>query len=167
MIEQSDPLGVRELSAGIKRLEEEKFGLRRVIYLGCLALGLASSHKMAEARKVLRAARNWAERREPWYVGALMCIEGQMAELEMKGDWFIVAERCYREALVWSQKIKIRSVQLTAAIRLASLRKQRRLFREARGPLADVYSKYTEGFNTRDLSVARKLLAEFDAKLAE
>src|SRR5262249_28580334 len=99
MIEQGDPLGVRELNAGMKRLEEEKFGLRRVIYLGCLALGLASSHKMAEARKVLRTARTWAESREPWYVGALMCIEGQMAELEMKGNWFTVAEGCYRGAL--------------------------------------------------------------------
>ena len=58
-------------------------------------------------------------------------------------------------ALSW----RLRTVSSQARLRL----KQGRLS-EARGPLAETYGRFTEGFETLDLRTARALIAEIDAR---
>jgi predicted ATPase len=70
------------------------------------------------------------------------------------------AEQCFQEALTAARNRNMRSLELRAAMTLARLWQRQGKHAEARQLLADTYGWFTEGFDTRDLRVARAVLEE-------
>ena len=71
-----------------------------------------------------------------------------------------LAEADFREAIALAQKMKAKSWELRATMSLARLLAKQDQRDEARTMLADIYSWFTEGFDTADLKDAKSLLEE-------
>ena len=70
------------------------------------------------------------------------------------------AEHCFQQALAIARAQHARSWELRAATSLARLWQQQGKRHEAHQVLAEVYSWFTEGFDTADLQAAQGLLRE-------
>src|SRR5262249_12611039 len=68
------------------------------------------------------------------------------------------AEACFRKALEVARRQEAKSLELRAATSLARLWQQQGKKDEARQMLAEIYSWFTEGFDTKDLQEAKALL---------
>lgn len=73
---------------------------------------------------------------------------------------FQEAEQCLHEAIDIARQQQAKSWELRAALSLARLWQQQHKKAEAHQLLAEVYSWFTEGFDTQDLKDARMLLDE-------
>jgi len=86
--------------------------------------------------------------------------------LRAKGDLLVhrktpgvdVAERCFREAIEQGRRHGALAWELRAATSLARLLRGRGLGIEATQVLQPVYDRYSEGFETVDVTSARALL---------
>ena len=70
------------------------------------------------------------------------------------------AELCFQRALAVARHQRATSLELRAAMSLSRLWQCQGKREEARRMLADIYGRFTEGFDTRDLQEARALLDE-------
>jgi predicted ATPase len=70
------------------------------------------------------------------------------------------AEACFQQAIAIARRQSAKSLELRAVIGMSRLWQQRGENAEAQQLLAEVYSWFTEGFETADLQEARALLAE-------
>jgi len=70
------------------------------------------------------------------------------------------AEKCFRRAIEVAHRQRAKSLELRAAVSLSRLLQQQGKRQPARDVLADIYSRFTEGFETADLRDAQTLLAE-------
>jgi predicted ATPase len=68
------------------------------------------------------------------------------------------AERCFRQAAEITRRQGARSLELRAATSLGRLLQQQGKRNEARRHVAEIYSWFTEGFDTADLKDTRTLL---------
>jgi hypothetical protein len=68
------------------------------------------------------------------------------------------AETCFQQALAIARRQQAKSLELRAAMSLARLWQQQDKYAAAHQLLAEVYSWFTEGFDTADLQEARALL---------
>jgi predicted ATPase len=89
------------------------------------------------------------------------------AELDrLKGELLLVlsherrgeAETCFRQALEVARRQQAKSLELRAAMSLSRLWRRQDKREEARQLLAEVYGRFTEGFDTADLQEAKALL---------
>jgi class 3 adenylate cyclase len=92
---------------------------------------------------------------------------GHLAEILRLKGWMLTlrgdsegAERNYRDSLDWAREQQAKSWELRTATSLARLWHAQGKAREAYELLAPVYAWFTEGFDTRDLIEAKKLIAE-------
>ena len=70
------------------------------------------------------------------------------------------AEACFNQSIEIAQQQKAKSWELRAAMSLARLYQNQGKKKEARGLLAQIYDRFTEGFDTVDLREAKALLDE-------
>jgi hypothetical protein len=84
------------------------------------------------------------------------------------------AEECFRKAIDIARKQQAKSLELRAVMSLVRLRQQqvrehaarntqhqtRAMLNEAHQMLSEVYHWFTEGFDTKDLQVAKTLLEQ-------
>ena len=82
--------------------------------------------------------------------GELRLTQGQME----------VAEVDFRESIRLARNMSAKAWELRAAMSLARLLAQQGRRDEARTMLAEIYSRFTEGFDTPDLKDAKALLEE-------
>jgi predicted ATPase len=75
-------------------------------------------------------------------------------------DAQVEAEACFHRAIEIAQRQQAKSLELRAAMSLARLWRQQGKQAEARNLLADIYTWFTEGFDTKDLQDAKALLEE-------
>jgi DNA-binding winged helix-turn-helix (wHTH) protein/predicted ATPase len=68
------------------------------------------------------------------------------------------AEACFRKAITLARRQRTVSLELRAALSLSRLWRQQGKLQQARQMLAQVYSRFTEGFDTADLQEAKALL---------
>jgi predicted ATPase len=68
------------------------------------------------------------------------------------------AEECFWKAIKIARQQQAKSLELRAVMSLSRLWQQQGKIEEARQLLAEVYSWFTEGFNTKDLQEAKTLL---------
>jgi predicted ATPase len=109
--------------------------------LSVLAKGLAAVHKSGE---------------RPWEA-ELYRLKGELV-LTLSGENHAEAEACFRQALDVARRQRAKSLELRAVISLCRLWWQQGKKEEARQLLAEVYSWFTEGFETADLREAKALL---------
>ncbi len=84
----------------------------------------------------------------------------QKAESEVQKE----AEECFQQAINIARHQEAKSWELRAATSMARLWQQQGKKAEARELLAEVYSWFTEGFDTKDLQEAEALLEELEGE---
>ena len=96
---------------------------------------------------------------EHYWEPELYRLQGELL-LTLSAERHTEAEACFQQALNVARQQQAKSLELRAATSLARLWQQRGKRTEAHELLADIYSWFTEGFDTADLSAARALLEE-------
>jgi predicted ATPase len=72
----------------------------------------------------------------------------------------MAAEKQFLLSLDWARRQQTLSWELRTATSLARLRRDQHRIEEARDLLRSVYARFTEGFETVDLTTAKALLDE-------
>lgn len=147
---------VDALGQAVAKLRTVNHGVRIPFYLGIQADALARSGRLADARSTIEAALVSAhDQNEIWCLpevlriqAGILIAQGQTQEAEaVLHDSIAIAERT--GALAW---------RLRTTIDLAKLRGGQA---DTYGMLLSVYGEFTEGFATRDMTLAAELLAVF------
>jgi predicted ATPase len=89
----------------------------------------------------------------------LLRVKGEVL-ISMKSPDFAQPESCLRQSLDLAKRQGALGFELRTAFSLAKLWLQQGRREEARGMLAPVYARFTEGFNSRLLTAAKELLDE-------
>jgi predicted ATPase len=95
-----------------------------------------------------------------------MNTNGQEPKFQVQGQWKTQAEleaeaeECFHKAIEIARRQGAKSLELRTVMSLARLWKSQGKREEARQMLAEIYSWFTEGFDTADLKEAKALLEE-------
>jgi predicted ATPase/DNA-binding winged helix-turn-helix (wHTH) protein len=151
--------GLNLLRDGLGQLGKAKFAIWRSIFLGDLASAMGSIGEVAEGLAIISDAIARAERRgDYWHIADLLRVKGELLLLQSPNN--PAAEEQFRLSLDWAHRQNALSWELRTAISLANLRRAQGRVTEGRHILAGVYARLTEGFETADPLIARKLLDE-------
>jgi len=136
---------------------------RYSVFLGVLAQGLAEAGQLAAGRAAVDEALLRSETNEErWCVAELLRVKGELILLENGPDATAAAEGHFRQALDWTRRQGALSWELRAATSVARMWRDQGRSNEARDLLAPVYNRFTEGFETADLKIAKSLLDQFE-----
>jgi DNA-binding winged helix-turn-helix (wHTH) protein/predicted ATPase len=92
--------------------------------------------------------------------GGSRAAVGRKAVVEAEPPAFANAERCFSQSIEIAQRQAARSLELRVVMSLARLYQKQGKQQQARGLLAQIYDRFTEGFDTVDLREAKVLLDE-------
>ena len=154
--------GLPLLRDALDELRETGFVPHHTALLGSLAQGLASSGEIAQGLATIDEALTRSERDEElWCIAELLRIKAELLLLERGPSAALAAEEHLQQALHWTRRQGILSMELRCATGLAQLWHQQGRTGPARELLAPVYGRFTEGFETADLKAAQALLSSF------
>ena len=158
--------GLQLLRTALGELRETGSVSRYAGFLGVLAEGLAAAGQVAAGHAAVDDALARVESNEEgWCVAELLRIKGELVLLENAPDAAAAAEDYLRQALDWARRQGALSWELRAATSLARMWEDQGQCKQARELLAPVYDRFTEGFETADLKIAKNLLDRFDTFL--
>jgi hypothetical protein len=131
--------------------------------LGLLALAQGEAGQTDQALTTIDEALALAEKtKKPGDLCELTVFKAQL--LLMKNpDAVRKAKQCFSTAISIARATDAKSEELTAVIQMARMLSRRGRRHQARIMLAEIYSWFTEGFDTRDLKDAKSLLDELSA----
>ena len=153
--------GLQALRGGLEQAGDARFLPRFLLLLGELAACLGQVGEVAPGLAVVEEALARCEARdEGWYIAELLRIRGELILLEGAADAAAVAEQHFRRALDVAQRQDALFWELRTATSLARLWLDRHRAAEARALLGPVYDRFTEGFGTVDLRLAKNLLEQ-------
>jgi tetratricopeptide (TPR) repeat protein len=158
--------------------------IRRTVYLTWLAKGYGGAGRVEEGLATIAEALRLVEKNdERFYEAEVYRLRGELTlaqssvqrlasgvQKNQKSknpdpqsqilDPESEAEGCFLRAVEIAQKQQAKSLELRAVKSLARLWQSQGKHAEARQMLADVYGWFTEAFGTKDLQVAKALLAD-------
>jgi predicted ATPase len=153
--------GVEAIKRGIGTWQSLGSTLGVPWFLGELAEGLRSIGRCDEALDVVSDALHRTQGSgEREFAAELYRIEGMLALTQSR---FVDAENSFRHAIEIARTQGARMWELRASRSLAGLQAKQGNREEARTTVADVYSWFTEGFDTADLKEAKTLLDKLSA----
>jgi predicted ATPase len=128
-------------------------------FICALAEGLAGLGQVAEARAAVDKGLASADRGgERVYYPELLRLKGELLLRQADGQLDSDAEQSFSAALGLARQQGALALELRAALSLARLRVTQGRQDEARGIVAAIYDRFTEGFGTADLRAARAML---------
>src|SRR5262249_17609682 len=132
-----------------------------------LAEALATVGLTEDGLAALAEALGTAEKTgERWYEAELYRLKGTLTlQSKVQGPKSKVeqeAEEYFLRAIEIARRQQAKSLELRAVMSLSRLWQQQGKKDEARQMLTDIYSWFTEGFDTKDLQEARTLLEELE-----
>jgi TOMM system kinase/cyclase fusion protein len=152
--------GVRALRAGMEAWRATGAEVDRPYFLALLAEVSATGGEVDEGLGMLAEALEIAHRYgDVYWEPEIHRLKGQLL-LQRSAAAVAEAEACYRQALHVARHQQARSLELRAAMSLGRLWTARGEREQAQSLLAEIYAKFTEGFETPDLVNASALLAE-------
>ena len=155
-MEDSPAEGLAQLNNAIEALKATGAELRLPLYNGLLAQIRGRMGQTGQALANIATGVAFQHKNgETWVAAELHRIQGDL--LRDAGN-VTNAHASYLRALEAAREIKARMVELQAAIRICRLPLSQKKLTEARTALKDVYSRFTEGFETTDLKEAHCLL---------
>jgi predicted ATPase/class 3 adenylate cyclase len=132
--------------------------LARPYFLGLLAESHGAAARPREGLAVLDEALVVANRTgEVYWNAELHRLRGELILAEAGSA---ASEACFRQALETARRQQATSLELRAAMSLGRLWRTTDRKSDGRRTLAEVYGRFTEGLDTRDLTDARRLLEE-------
>ena len=121
-----------------------------------MAEGLADAGQVAEGLAAVDQALGQSESTEErWCIAELLRVKGELALL---GNSPYAAADHFRRVVDWARRQGALSWELRAATSLARMWRDQGRSQEARELLAPVYDRFTEGFESADLRVAKAVL---------
>ena len=158
--------GIAEMRQGLAALRATGAECLRPYYLALLAQLHDHAGQVQEGLDLLSEAQAAVDRNgELWWQAEIFRLKGELmlsprreevpaAENQMQ------AETEFHRALDVARRQSAKSFELRATLSLARLWQRQGKGAEARGMLADIYGRFTEGFGTADLQEARTLLGK-------
>jgi len=153
--------------------------LLRPHFLALLAEALAKAHQTEEGLSVLEEALAAADDTgERYYQAELYRLKGELllqqstraafsqaatgatAIVEDDPLAFANVEACFAQSIKIAQRQEAKSLELRAVMSVARLYQKQGRQKEARSLLAQIYDRFTEGFDTVDLREAKALLGD-------
>ena len=166
--------GIAQLHEGVTAYRATGAELFLTGWLAMLAEAYGKVDQREEGLRVVDEALTLVEKKgEQVYEAEIYRLKGTLALLpKVQGRQFTVkkspesgvrsreaeAEECFWKAIEVARRQQAKSLELRAVISLARLWQHQGKQEEARKLLAEVYSWFTEGFDTADLKEARALL---------
>ena len=159
-VARGDPqTGVLILRRALERLQAERYHSLMPDFQRALAEGLMQCGEIGEAAAVLDAVLTPSEARaEAVIVPELLRVRGELW-LHAKPAEPATAERAFHLSLQRAKAQSALSLELRSAMGLARLWSNQGKRTDATGLLADTYRRFTEGYRTTDLKLARQLLS--------
>jgi len=158
--------GIDQLRQGLLDWQATSSVTYRTYYLGLLAEALGSTGQVDDAQSVIDEALKLVERTdERFYEAELYRLRGELLLLGLREptDAAIAsAEEAFHRAIAISRQQDAKWLQLRAAMSLARLSRRVGLSADSDRLLAEIYSSFTPGLDTTDLSEARALLGIAD-----
>jgi tetratricopeptide (TPR) repeat protein len=170
-LKSGDITGAIELQRTcLKALDADRYHILATVFRGDLAEGLAMSGNYEEALstvdEALRpdvASQLGAASRHSFHTPELLRIRARILSLQPHPKTSEV-EECLLRALDIARGQTALAWELRAATDLARLWCDAHRYEEARELLAGVYDRFTEGFDTPDLTTARQLLSDLHGR---
>jgi predicted ATPase/DNA-binding winged helix-turn-helix (wHTH) protein len=152
--------GIARLTKGLDELKTIQYGVYYGVFLCEYAealgrIGQASAGLVAIDEALSRSRQN----DENWYVAELLRVKG---ELMLQIGEAAAAEDCLEDALELARQQRSASWELRAAISLSRLPADRGYGEMAAELLSAAYKKFSEGFGTADLVVAKEFVERID-----
>lgn len=99
---------------------------------------------------------------ERWWEAELYRLKGELllAQCKTPSTEGQEAEQCFHQAIAIARRQSAKSLELRATVSVSRLWRQQGRTAEAREMLAAIYGWFTEGFDTKDLQEAERLIAE-------
>jgi DNA-binding SARP family transcriptional activator/predicted ATPase len=157
--EQPDAPAIADLHESIAAFKATGARVRLPYYFGLLAQVCGRAGRAEEGLAAIE--EGMAESRahnECWWDAELHRFRGEL--LLAGGVDAHEAEAAYRRAIEIARAQQARALELRAATSLARLWRTQRRAADARRLLDELYSRFTEGFDTPDLLAAQSLLAQ-------
>jgi predicted ATPase len=150
--------GIAQMHQGLAAIEAMGLKAEKPYMLSLLAEAYGAEGCPEEGLNALAEVASVMESTESrWYKAELFRLQGTLLLQQAVPD-VSQAEACFRQALDIARQQQAKSWELRAATSLARLWQQQDKQNDARALLTEVYSWFTEGFDTADLQEARALL---------
>ena len=148
--------GIAQLQEGLNNFRASHSEARLPYYLTLLAESHAKAGQLQAGLNYLAEALDFTEKNhDAWYsaetlrlMGNLLCRSGEREQ----------AETFFQQSLHISRRQKAKTLELRATVSLAQLRIEQKRSEEARKMLADMFSRFSEGFDAVDVRAAQTLL---------
>jgi len=151
--------GLHALRSVLAEVPEIRSLPRYLGLLGELATAMGRAGEVAQALETIEGAIGRSEsRQEHWCLPELLRIKGELVLQENAPNAELTAATYFRRALDLAIEQAALSWQLRAATSLARLQRDQGNVEDARSLLRPIYTRFTEGFATRDLTEAKRLL---------
>ena len=132
-------------------------------FLALFARGMGLAGQVNEGLAVIDHGLELSERHEEnWSLPEVLRNKGELLLLQRPVVAAVAAEDCFRQALDWARRDGTLSYELRAAFSLGRLWRDQGRGAEARELVASVYRHFTEGFETGDLRIAKRVLDELN-----
>ncbi len=152
--------GIAQIRQGMVAYRELGMAMEDAYFLTLLAEAHASVGRIEEERATLtKALVALPSGRDFFYKAELYRLQGELLWQQSVSDEGQV-EACFQQALAVARRQQAKSLELRAAVSLSRLWQRQRKPDEARQLLAEIYGWFTEGFDTRDLQAAKRLLED-------
>ena len=157
------PDAVQTITSGVAAMQSTGTTMWMPLWLSYLTRANAEIGQFDDARRCIGEAMAAVETaKERWCEAEVNRIGGEIALRSPEPD-LAKAEADFARALAVAREQQARSWELRAAMSMARLWRDQGRRPQARDILAPVYGWFTEGFDTRDLKEAKKLLDELAA----
>ena len=164
--------GIRLTRQGLEEYQAAGAELYRSFFLALLTEACEAMGQAGEGLTILAEALEFSTMRgERWYDAELYRLQGELLLQQFKStnpqspNPYAEAEACFQQALKIAQQQQAKSWELRAALSLGRLWQEQGKPDDARQLLEEVYSWFTEGFETTDLQDAEVLLRSLDSQI--
>jgi adenylate cyclase len=152
------PTGVAHIQQGLAAVQSTGLTLYRPYFLALLAEAYGEAGQPDAGLSGLDEALTLVEATEErWWEAELHRLKGELL-LRLPRPDISQAASCFHQALEVARRQQARALELRAALSLSRLGQQHGKRDQARQLLSEVYSGFTEGFETPDLQEARARL---------
>lgn len=165
MIAGGDPAGLAVLQEALKYMDDRNYRVVMLPSMRALAEGFVLCGRPAEALEAIDAAIVRAEQLSGTFrMPDLLRAKGEILLAQTRPD-SAAAEAALRRAIDVARAQSALSWELNAAISLARMWISQGKSPDAHAMIAEIYPRFTEGFDTRELRIARELLHGHDISI--